>query len=115
SIAALERWFAGRGRPMPDRNRVQALCPRGASMIENTAGTAPGIRAALGRATIYVTPGVPREMVVMYERSIEPELVAAGVPGDRGVILTLKVNTFGAGESTVAEQLGELMDRTRNP
>jgi nicotinamide-nucleotide amidase len=115
SLEQLQRWFAGRGRPMPDRNRVQVLCPRGATMIENTAGTAPGIRAAFGRATFYVTPGVPREMKVMFERSIEPEILASGVMGDRGVILTLKVNTFGAGESTVAEQLGELMDRSRNP
>lgn len=116
SLAALERFFSGRGRPMPERNKVQALCPAGASMIENSAGTAPGIRVKWKRATVYVTPGVPREMKVMYERSVEPELMKSGVFGDRGVILTRKINTFGQGESTVAERLGpDLMDRARNP
>lgn len=114
-LAHLERFFAGRGRPMPERNKVQTLHPRGTTMIPNSAGTAPGIKAKFGRATFYVTPGVPREMRVMYEKSIEPELLATDVRGDRGVILTRKINTFGQGESTIGERLGPLMDRSRNP
>ena len=111
----IEAFFAGRGKPMPERNRAQAMCPAGGSMIDNSCGTAPGIRASLGKAAVYVMPGVPREMKVMYERSIEPEILGMG-RGNRGVILTLKVNTFGWGESNVAERLGPgLMDRNRNP
>ncbi len=113
SLKHIERFFKGRGRPMPERNRTQAMRPRSASMIDNHDGTAPGIRATLGRATIYTVPGVPREMVAMFQSSIEPELTP--LVGDHHVILTTRINTFGAGESSVAEMLGDLMDRQRNP
>lgn len=112
SVAEIEAYFRARNRQMPERNRVQAMRPRMTTAITNTCGTAPGIRAELAKATIYVTPGVPSEMFEMFEKSIAPEL--REVAGGR-VILTSKINTFGAGESTVADMLGELMDRARNP
>ncbi len=43
SLAAIEALFARRNRPMPARNRVQALLPRDASALPNRVGTAPGI------------------------------------------------------------------------
>ncbi|XAM00228.1 competence/damage-inducible protein A [Phycisphaeraceae bacterium D3-23] len=113
SVAALEQFFRGRGRDMPERNRVQAMHPQTSTMIENPCGTAPGIDAVLGGCRVFVTPGVPREMFAMYERSIEPAIQAQG--GSGRVILTTKVNTFGSGESDIAERLGALMVRDRNP
>jgi len=110
SLEAIRKMMERFGRKMADRNKVQALCPRGAKMIPNDCGTAPGIRARLNRAEIFVAPGVPRELFAMYEKSIAPHMPAA----DR-VILTRKVNTFGMGESNVAEVLGALCDRKRNP
>jgi nicotinamide-nucleotide amidase len=117
AIATLRRWFDDRGRPMPDRNRTQALVPRGAEPIPNPRGTAPGIRASLHDADVFAVPGVPREMRGMVEDAVLPHvarrLADAGVTR---VIRTTKLNTFGAGESTVAEMLGpELMHRDRNP
>jgi len=114
SVQALEQFFRGRGYPMPGRNRVQATHPKTSTMIENTCGTAPGIRATLGRATVFVTPGVPREMRAMFEQSIEPELVE-NAPDGRRTILTTKINTFGCGESDIAQRLGALMARDSNP
>ncbi len=116
SVAAIEAFFARRAKPMPQANRIQAMCPVGCEVIPNSAGTAPGLKAKLDRATVYVTPGVPREMVVMWQRSIAPEVAAAAEQGSsRGVILATKVNTFGQGESAVGEMLGQLMRRDRNP
>lgn len=46
-LAELDKFFTARGRPMPVSNRIQAMIPRGAEMIFNTAGTAAGIRAVL--------------------------------------------------------------------
>ena len=43
SLAQIEAMYRARNRVMPDRNRVQALCPRGAAMIVNPSGTAPGV------------------------------------------------------------------------
>lgn len=117
SLEALEEFFRGRGYAMADRNRVQALCPAGASMIPNTCGTAPGIHATLNGAQVFVTPGVPREMKAMVEHAVIPavqqHLKDTGETAK--VILTTKINTFGSGESDVAERLGELMQRGRNP
>lgn len=114
SLRTLEDFFSKRGYPMSPQNRVQAMHPQTSTMVENTCGTAPGLKATLGQATIYVTPGVPREMKAMYTRSIEPELMASQQRHGR-VILTTKINTFGCGESRVAERLGDLMSRDRNP
>ena len=116
-VAELEAFFARRGRPMPQVNRVQALHPAGTVTISNTNGTAPGIKGDLDGATLYVMPGVPSEMRAMYEAAIEPELaeLAAAAAGGGRVILSTKINTFGWGESHVAEALGELMARDRNP
>ena len=41
--AELYKFFEARGRAMPPINRIQAMIPRGAEMIFNTAGTAAGI------------------------------------------------------------------------
>ncbi|HAI11763.1 MAG TPA: competence/damage-inducible protein A [Phycisphaerales bacterium] len=112
-LPLIEAIFTRRGKPMPDRNKIQAYHPVGTTMITNTCGTAPGIIAKLNKATIYVTPGVPSEMKTMWDLSILPQIIKLA-PSKR-FIHTLKVNTFGRGESTIAEELGELFDRTRNP
>lgn len=113
SIEVIRRFFARGGREIPDRNKIQAMHPRGSQVIANSCGTAPGIKAKIGQAMIYVTPGVPIELVAMFEQSILPDLAAKF--GNQRSILTCTINTFGAGESSVAEQLGDLARRDRNP
>jgi len=211
-LAELEDFFRKRGRSMPLMNRIQAMIPRGATMIFNPAGTAAGIRATLGggvggsdeatkrrsdeggeagrkgteamandqvrspksermtngeirgqtgnwqlatgncsptenppapstqhsapstqhsvpntqhsglstqdsalrtrRCEVFVMPGVPKEMRIMFERDVLPYVRQHG---GRGVILSRTLHTFGLGESWVGEKLGELMRRDRNP
>ena len=86
-------------------------------MIENTCGTAPGIaakiRGARGVCRAYVVPGVPKEMKAMFTRDILPKLREAG--GGVAAIVSRTLHTFGVGESTIGERLGELMARGRNP
>ena len=48
----------------------------------------------------------------MFDRSVLP---AIKEKSSRGVILSKTLHTFGQGESTIAELLGPLMDRSRNP
>src|SRR5262249_60196037 len=59
SLAHIQAMFARRNRPMPDRNRVQALCPAGAEPIPNDHGTAPGVWRRLGQAYFAAMPDVP--------------------------------------------------------
>ena len=109
AMAQVEGWYASRGRTMPEANRVQGLRPAGAISLENTNGTAPGMSAELTNADIYCLPGPPREMRPMFERFIVPDLRPASPAKTR------LLRTFGLGESRVAELLGDLMDRARNP
>ena len=108
--AALERelrdWFAGRGQPMPERNRKQAWLIPSARAIPNPNGTAPGWDVRKDGKRIVAMPGVPREMTYMWEHHVEPTLIAGAVLRSR----TLKM--LGIGESSVEESLGELVRST---
>ncbi len=111
-LAGIRSFFAKINRPMPSRNDVQALVPTGAAFIPNSCGTAPGLSAVIGACRIFVMPGVPKEMFAMWRLSVAPIVATLG---GGSVILSRTLHTFGLGESTVAERLGTLMDRARNP
>ncbi len=107
--------FQRRGRRMPEANRVQAMRPASAAPLVNPHGTAPGLRAELGGATVWLLPGVPSEMRAMFDQHVTLAASERTGRAAASVILTDKLQTFGVGESTVAEQLGELTERGRNP
>src|SRR5437762_1037484 len=72
----LSEWFGRRGLSMPDRNRKQAWLIPSASALPNPLGTAPGWIVRKNGHTLVAMPGVPREMTRMWEREVEPALLA---------------------------------------
>jgi nicotinamide-nucleotide amidase len=102
--------FAQRNLDMPENNRIQAYIPAGAKALENI-GTAPGIMAEHEGKLFIALPGVPMEMEQMFE-SVLPELkkFASGQ-----AIVIRRLRCFGAGESTIAKMIGDIMRRGRNP
>ena len=110
-LEKIERFFAGRALPMPERNKIQAHIPAGAGALPNI-GTAPGIRAEWRGKLLFALPGVPMEMERMFAESVAPELKRRA--GGQAVIVR-KLQCFGAGESAIAELLGDRMQRGRNP
>lgn len=111
-FAELEAFFQSRGTVMAPINRVQAYIPAGAEVIPNPRGTAPGIYAKKGQKEFFSVPGVPFEMKGMYEFFIHPRLKQSH---HGPVTLTRKMRCIGAGESTIAQMLGDNMKRGRNP
>ncbi len=99
----IEEIFAGRGRPMARNNLRQAEVPRGAEVIPQVRGTAPGLICRLGDRSIYAVPGVPVEMREMVERAVIPDLVARA--GVTATIRSRTLRTWGLSESGLAELL----------
>ncbi len=108
----IENFFADRGYEMADKNKVQAYLPAGAIALKNKLGTAPGILARYNGKLLFAMPGVPSEMKAMFTESIIPHLENLGADQ---LVVAGKLKCVGAGESTIAELLGPLMARGRNP
>ncbi len=117
-VVKIRAMFEARGRTMPDNNLLQADVPRGATIIPQTRGTAPGLICSVGQKVVYAVPGVPYEMTDMFERAILPDLVARQVAtGATSVITSRVLRTWGASESALAEAVAprfdELVDNDR--
>ncbi len=108
----IARFFAGRGRPMPERTKVEALVPEGATVLMNTNGTAPGLAIEVnpnpfrpdGRPSLLVMlPGPPRELRPMFSQQVVPLLAQHFPQNEAFVCRTLK--TTGIGESYMEERI----------
>jgi len=116
SFEQIKQFFEQRERAMPQANRIQAMFPVGCEVLENKLGTAPGIQGRVGKAMAFFLPGVPREMKEMYRLQIKGELQRMTTTGGfQKVIITRTLHTIGIGESDIAEKLGKMMVRNRNP
>jgi nicotinamide-nucleotide amidase len=91
-------------RAMPAPNTKQADLPRGARVLDNDEGTAPGFALQIGGARCFFFPGVPREMRHLFDRYLAPELASELRPTSHQV----HVRTFGLRESEVAERLADI-------
>jgi len=111
-LEKVQQFFDRRGIAMPARNSIQACIPQGAAAMENEMGTAPGIAAQKEGTRLFALPGVPAEMRHMLDTQVLPELRRL-VSGQAIAVRRLKC--FGAGESRIAEMIGDAMQRGRNP
>ncbi|MCC6510327.1 MAG: CinA family nicotinamide mononucleotide deamidase-related protein [Pirellulaceae bacterium] len=118
-LTHIEGMFAQRKRPMPERNNVQAMLPRGSLVIPNQHGTAPGIdlsvpRSGQAASRIFALPGVPAEMIEMWTNTVQPRILNMLGP-ERCPVMFHTIKMFGIGESDVEVQLPDLMRRDRHP
>jgi len=107
----ITKFFEARGRAMSSNNARQADVPKGAAVIPQNGGTAPGLICPVGNKVVYAVPGVPYEMAEMFDRAILPDLRARmAEAGEEGVIASRVLRTWGASESTLAESLQGRID-----
>lgn len=90
------------GRVPSESNRTQAMVPRGATVLPNAWGTAPGLWIPAATGVVIMLPGVPFEMRNLLDHEVLPRLVEQG----GGVIRSRTLRTAGVPESV----LGELLD-----
>ena len=94
--------FARFGRKPAETNRSQAQVPRGATVLPNRWGTAPGLWFEGKPGLVILLPGVPSEMRGLLRHEVLPRL--ASRVGD-GVIRSRSIRTAGVPESTLAERV----------
>lgn len=120
-IKDIERKFRERGREMTENNRKQALIPRGAQILPNLTGTAPGmilqhfrgnVKHPQQKLTILTFPGVPSEMKQMWRDTAVPFLQSQG--WGQEIIFSEMMRFRGIGESALAEKVNHLFSLT-NP
>lgn len=90
------------GRVPSESNRSQAEVPRGATVLPNSRGSAPGLWIDGPAGLVIMLPGVPSEMRGLLMEEVAPRLAkrASGT-----VIRSRTVRTTGIPESSLAEQL----------
>ena len=119
ALRHIQQLFAKRNRPMPERNVVQAMFPRGSSPIPNPHGTAPGVHQTFAREDaapvhLFALPGVPAEMREMWAATVHPTLNQL-LGNDLRVIRHCRVKCFGVGESDLEQMLPDLVRRGQQP
>ena len=107
-LSGIRERFARRGITMPENNRRQAMVPRGAELIDNPNGTAPGLWLKRETSTILLLPGPPREMIPMFKMVLRDRLapVAGGIR-----LLRRVVKITGRAESEVDAKVQPLYAR----
>ena len=103
--------FARRGMTMPEVNRRQAMVPRGAIVLDNPMGTAPGLFIVHDAKVVILLPGPPRELQPMFD------LVCRGPLQERaGAERAYRTALFitGRGESHVEQMVQPIYARWRD-
>jgi nicotinamide-nucleotide amidase len=109
----LRAFFASFGRQMSPNNARQAMFPKGARILENPRGTAPGFVVNSEEKLVVALPGPPREMEPMLEHHVIPLLRDAF--GLSSTIVTRVLRTTGVSESEIDARIGDVFRASVNP
>ncbi len=114
SLRVMQERFARLGFEMRDNNRRQAVLPKGAIVLDNPNGSAPGFIALRADGKFVASmPGVPREMKPMLADGLVPWLKQRFEL--RAAIYTRILHTIGMAESEIDHRIDELFRTYENP
>ena len=110
---AIRHRLTSRGWKLTDRILRQALVPRGATILPNDCGTAPGLYFPKNPATasphIFALLGPPRELHPMFVESVLP--ILRDIASDKAPHEFRTYRIAGIGESLVEEAVGTRIPR----
>ena len=101
----IERRFTARGMRTPEINKRQAMVPRGAIVLANRNGTAPGLFIEHDGKVVVLLPGPPRELKPMLEALLTERLPAHT---SRHRLFRRVLRITGQTESSVEEKMQPL-------
>ncbi len=108
----IEEYFRNsQWKEIPDSNWKQALVPKGALVLDNSNGTAPGLVLEEKKKSMILLPGPPNEMLPLFMEQVIPYLGKK----QPEVIYSKMVKLAGIGESQVAERIQDLIEKQTNP
>jgi nicotinamide-nucleotide amidase len=106
-LRTIEERFLRRGKTMPAANRKQAEVIRGAEVLPNPAGTAPGLWIEEEGKIIVLLPGPPPELQSIFETQVRPRLAGR----ERAFLVRRVLKTSGLTESEVESLIEGLYPR----
>ncbi|MBN1459557.1 MAG: competence/damage-inducible protein A [Armatimonadetes bacterium] len=104
-----------RGIKLIDSLLKQARVPKGATVVPNPVGTAPGFIATVGAKAVIALPGVPTEMRAMAEQTVFPHLAQRASQDGRTIIVSRVLRLAGIGESQAEAECADLIASQGNP
>ena len=109
----IQQMAAETGKNLTANNRKQALLPKGAEILANPIGTAPGmIWEPQPDLLILTFPGVPSELYPMWQQTASPLLQARNY--GQGTFYSKVLLYWGIAESALATKVNHLFD-LKNP
>jgi nicotinamide-nucleotide amidase len=97
-----------RGIPLTPARRKMALVPKGAKVLANMNGTAPGVHLRVSGCDIFFLPGPPSECRPMFEKFVLP--VAKRALRSRKLLRREFWRTFGRGEGDVYQRVSSIVE-----
>ncbi len=104
----LQDFYARRGRPLTERNKLQAFLPSVCEVLSNERGTAPGMLFQKDGTIVVSMPGVPREMMYIMEQHIFPRIEQHFLLQHQTRNMYRTLMTIGVAESDLADMIGDV-------
>jgi nicotinamide-nucleotide amidase len=111
----IEAYFRKLQRPIVTSNRRQAMFPPSGRLIPNPMGTAPGLLVEKEAHCLVALPGVPRELMAMWEQEVRPYLKGYPAQEDGAVLTSKTIRVVEIGESAMEEKVIDLIQNQTNP
>jgi nicotinamide-nucleotide amidase len=109
ALKLVKACYDARGLPLTDTRKKLALTPKGAKILANPTGTAPGSSFPVNKTQYFFLPGPPNECKPMFETHILP--FAKKKIAEKKLIHRGFWRTFGKGESDVYALISPFVEK----
>ncbi|WP_342509593.1 competence/damage-inducible protein A [Sporosarcina sp. FSL K6-2383] len=113
ALRYIQQYFERSGRVMTDNNKKQALVFKGATVLANRKGMAPGMAVEHEGVRYILLPGPPHEMEPMFRDEVIPYLL--GATGNKDVITSRVLKFYGIGEAELEFRIQSILEKQTNP